>query len=96
MLYDDTAVLLFKLPDPLKERLAPEVPHLDPLFLKLSFNDVLSGDTSVIGSRDPDRCKAAHTVPTGHNVLRNVIEYVTHMEDAGHVWRRHYNTEGLL
>jgi hypothetical protein len=68
------------------------VPGLS-FFLQQFFNDVLRGDTAVIGAGDPEGVIAFHPPPTDQHVLQGVVERMAHVERPGDVGGR--NDDGV-
>jgi hypothetical protein len=52
---------------------------------ELAFNDVLSGDTSVVHAGQPQRFVPLHSSPSDQRVLDGVVERVAHVQRAGDV-----------
>ena len=45
----------------------------------------------VVCTGHPAGVLAVHTSLADEHVVQGVVEYVAHMKDSGHVWRRNYN-----
>jgi len=52
------------------------------------FNDVLSGDSGMIGTWQPECFTAKHALMPDQDVLKSIIQNMPHGEHACHVWRR--------
>ncbi len=83
-------------PHPLDEGLAAEVEPGLPLLGEQSLDHVLRGDACVVGAGKPERSLAPHALEPDQDVLDGVVEAVTHVENRGHVGRRHDNDVGSL
>src|SRR5262249_20071769 len=90
------ARLFLPLPDALDERLATQVLFRLALGGKLPLDDVLRGDTRVIGPWHPESVVAIHPLVADENVLQRHVEGVPHVQGARDVWRRNDDAEGLL
>ncbi|OPZ74053.1 MAG: hypothetical protein BWY80_00736 [Firmicutes bacterium ADurb.Bin456] len=66
------------------------------LLRQLLFHPGLGGNTGVIGAGHPKGIVALHPSPPGKNVLQGIVQGMSHMQLAGHIWRRHDYTERLL
>ena len=67
-----------------------------PLFGKHTLDDVLRGDTGMVGSRHPQGALSAHAPVPDEDVLQGIVQGVAHVQDTGDVGRWHDNREGLL
>ena len=79
----------------LDEGCAAEVRLGFPFGRELLLDDVLSGDSGVIGAGNPERFVADHSSPTDDHVLDGVVEAVAHVQHGGHVRRWHHDHEGI-
>ena len=94
---DARAVLLFPVPDALKEFLAAEVVSRQPLVdAKLLFDLDLRGDAGVVGAGDPEGGVALHPLVADEDVLKRFVERVPHVKLPGHVRGRNDDREGLF
>ena len=51
----------------------------------------LGGDAGVVGSGQPERRRPAHALEADQDVLKRIVERVTDVQRAGHVWGRYDN-----
>ena len=63
-------VLFLDFPRPFQKGFPSEIVFRHPFLLQLTFNDILRGNSGVIGSRHPQRRFAEHTVVADQNVLQ--------------------------
>ena len=91
LLEDRVAGFLHVRPDPLLEALAPEVEAGLAFLRHDALHHVLGRDAGVVGSRKPERVPAAHPLEANEDVLDGVVEAVPHVQDRGHVGRRHHH-----
>ncbi len=57
---------------------------------------MLSGYGCVIGPWKPKGRLPFHSGPSNEYVLKRIIQYVTHVENACHIRRRNHNGKGIL
>ena len=88
LLDDRPSVLLAPAPHALDERLAADFLAASALVLERALDLCLRRDPGVVGAEDPFRSLSAHPVRADQAVLDRVVQRVTHMQRAGHVWRR--------
>ena len=88
---DFAAVSLAPFPHAFDEFLAAEVVASLALFGDFTFNDILSGDSGMIGARYPQRVVALHSAGSYDHVLQRVIKCMTEMERTSNVRRRDYD-----
>ena len=93
---DVVAVLLDPLPDPLDERLAPDLLARAALRLELLLDHPLGGDPGVVLAVDPLGALPAHARHPDLEVLNRGVERVPHVQVAGHIRRRHGDREVLV
>ncbi len=96
LLADDVVVLLLDGPGTLQELLTSQILAAQPLFGKHTLDDVLRGDTGMVGSRHPQGALSAHAPVPDEDVLQGIVQGVAHVQDTGDVGRWHDNREGLL
>ena len=94
---DARAVLIFPVPNSLKELLSSEIVAREifvnaQVFLHLD----LRCDTCVVRSGHPEGGKALHSLITAENVLERFVQSVSHMELTGYVGRGDNDGEGRL
>ena len=95
LLPDNRVVMLVRhFPRPFYELLAPEVVPPLAFLLERALDDVLRRDSGVVRSRNPERVVALHAVIADDDILKRVVQPVTHMKDARHVRRR--NDDGVV
>ena len=70
------------------ELLAAHLPAVNTLTSQRLLDDVLCGDSGVVGAEYPLRVLAAHAVVANQRVLDRTVERMTHVKCAGHVRRR--------
>ena len=87
LLENNSAVGLLPFPDLGHQRLAAKVVAVLDLagLLEGLLDDVLGGDTCMIGARQPQDFLAVHARLAGEDVLDGVVENVAHGQHAGHV-----------
>lgn len=83
-------MLLFPFPGMFEELLAGEVALAYTLGGKFCHHLCLSGYGGVVGAGHPEGVFAQQTCATYEDILDGVVEHVTHVEYAGHVWRGYY------
>ena len=93
LIKDVAAGVVLPLPDFFDEFVARHIAAILALSFQLTFNNDLSCDTGVVGSRQPHRVVAVHAVEAGQGVHHTVVEGVTHMKDTGNVRRRQLDRE---
>ena len=93
---DLAARLGLPLPDPLDERLPPQVVPGQALLGQLALHHVLRGDARVVHARQPERVVALHAPAPGQRVHQRVLERVAEVQGAGHVGRRDDDAERRL
>ena len=97
LLLDQAAVFVLPLPDALDELLAAVIKAvLRFALLQVGFHAGLSGDTCVVGARQPQDLVALHTAAAGHRVDQGVIQRVAHVQPACDVRRRQDDGERRL
>ena len=77
-------------PGVLEELLTSKVALLDALLCKLVDHFCLCSDRSVVGAWHPASILSVKTSLAHKNVLDGVVEHVTHVEHACHIWWRDY------
>ena len=90
-------VRVLPLPDPLDERLAPDVvPREAFLFKHPPLNDRLSGNPRVVGAWHPQSFITLHPPPASDQILQRAIQRVPHVQRTGHVRQRNHDRMRLL
>ena len=89
---DDATVFFLPFPCVFEELLAGKVGFLDTLLCQTCHHFSFSSDRSVVGTRYPQRIFAFHAGTADKNVLNRIVEHMSHMQNAGHVWRRNDNS----
>src|SRR5918998_58731 len=85
---DATPVGVLPLPHPFHEGLTTEFVAVEPLLRQLAFDDVLGGDTSVVGAGKPKRLISLHASPSDECILQRVLVGMAHVQRARDVgWR---------
>ena len=95
LLQNGGAGLPHVVPDPLDERVPPQVEPSKPLLGQQTLDHVLGGNARVVGSRQPQGAPAAHPLEPDEHILHRIVETVTHVQHRGHVGRRHHDHVGL-
>ena len=97
LLDNRAAILAFPFPDLLQEALAP---HIAAAFIALRgehlFDLQLRGDARMVLTRLPERLESTHTVPADQDVLKRVVEGMSHMQRAGDIGRRDHDREAFV
>ena len=78
-----------------EELLACKVGLPDAFCGKLANHLSLGRDSGVVGAGHPQSILALHARTAHENILNGIVEHVAHVQHAGHVWRRYYNSIGL-
>ena len=87
---DGSSRLLPPLPDSLHKGVSPDLLPGPPLPQELPFHHVLCGDPCMIGPRHPESVMPQHPLPSDQDVLKGIVQSVSHVEGAGDVrWRNH-------
>ena len=79
----------------LDERRAPEIEFGLSLGGELLLDDVLGGDSRVIGAGHPERFVARHPAPADDHILHGIVETVAHMQHRRHVRGWHDDHERI-
>ena len=82
-------------PDPLDERVAPQIEASEALLGEQSLDHVLGGDAGVVGAGNPEGPAPAHALEADQHVLHGVVETVTHVQHRRDVRRWHLDHVGL-
>ena len=96
LLENQPAILIPPFPDILKKLFATEIVARHPFFAELFFNNGLSSDTGMVGTRKPESFLTRHALITDKNILQRVIQNMTKSKTAGDIWRRHKHRIRLL
>jgi len=85
-LADDLAARFrLPLPDPLDEGIPSKVVAILAFGCQLTLDYVLGGDACMVGARHPEYVVAAHPLPAAEDILKGVVEGVSHVQGAGDV-----------
>ena len=94
---DAVAELVLPVPDTLQKLLAAEViTGLALLLAEVLLDLDLGCDAGVVGARHPQSLVALHALGTDQDILKGLVERMTHMELAGYVRRRDNDGIGFL
>ncbi len=85
------AIVLLPRPDLFQKGFALKIVAARPLFRQLALDDVLRGDSRVVGARHPQRVFALHAPPADEHILNGIIERVAHVQNTGHIRRRNHD-----
>ena len=81
--------MVLPVPDALDECFAAEVvAGFVFVFFEATFDNGLSCDPGVVGSRHPQRVEALHSLHANDDVLQSVVQRVTQVQGTGYVGRR--------
>ncbi len=84
-------VLVFPFPDPVNERLPPQVVPSQSFFCQCSLDDVLGGDPGVIHAREPTGDVAVHPLVADDDVVQRVLKGIADVHCRCDVrWRDHH------
>ena len=75
-------------PGALDELFTAQVVSGFSFFFKCPLNDILGCNTRMVSSRNPESVISLHAVIADDDILQSVIEAVTHVKNAGYIWRR--------
>ena len=85
---DDPAVLGLPFPGDAEELVPSDLLPAQALLGQALLDDVVDGDRSVVGARQPEAVVALHPLPPGDDVGQSEAQGVAHVQDAGDVGRR--------
>jgi hypothetical protein len=85
---NEAAGLLLPLPDPLDERLPPQIDAVLARRNQLSFHHHLGRDARVIGAGLPQGVETEHSPVADERIHDRVLEGMTHVQGAGDIGRR--------
>ena len=89
---DGSAVFRLPVPDAPDELLPAEIVPTDVFVLPEFFGHPrFRGDSGMIGSGEPAALISLHPVPAQENILKSVVQNMTHRQDSGHVRRRNHD-----
>ncbi len=88
LMQNAAAVRFTPLPDAALKGLAAELMAVGALAAQLALNDVLGGDSGMVGARHPQRVVALHPAHPHDHVLQGDVQCVSQMQLAGDVGRR--------
>ena len=92
LLFNNCVMMVFLyLPSALKEFFTSKVIAGLSLFFKLLFNNILSGNSCMVSSRNPKSVVAFHSVVAHNNILQCIVQPVPHMKNTCNIWRRNYD-----
>ena len=94
---DNVAVLVLKVPDALKEFLAPQIPAAHAFrFAHLALHPRLRRDSRVVRTRQPQHLLAILTSPPRQDILQRIVQNVAQMQNPRHIRRRNHNRVAIL
>ena len=82
------SVLSGPVPCVLKKLFSGQVCLFDALLCKLAHNLSFCGDGCVVSARNPASVLAHHSGSSHKYVLDGIVQHVSHVQHASHVWRR--------
>ena len=82
------------MPDPFEKRVAPQGFPCGAFLHQLFLDDILSGNTGMVGARHPEHIAALHAAPANQDVLKRIVQRVTDVQRTGHVRRRNDDAIG--
>ncbi len=85
---DDAAFFFLPAPDSFQQGFPADLMAVCAFFCQLLFHHVLGSNAGVIHSRQPQCGFAIHSVITDYDILKSVVEYMTHVQDSGNIGRR--------
>ena len=88
LLKDDAAVLMSPIPSVLQKLLTSEVTLPDTLFGQTVNNLGLSSNGGMVGAWYPQSILAIKACLAHQNILNGIIEHMSHVKHARHIWRR--------
>ncbi len=100
---DGAARVALPFPDLVDELGPADGPHIgagagtgehDALALQLALDHGLGGDPGMVRARLPQHVAAAHALIAHQHVLQREGQRMAHVQDAGHIRRRHHDGEG--
>jgi hypothetical protein len=75
-----TARLFFPFPDPVDEGLSPKLMSARSFLGQFPLNDVLCGDSRVVGPGHPEGAVGIHPFVPDQSVLKRVVERMPHVK----------------
>ena len=63
---------------------------------ELFFHNILGSNSCMVSTGHPQDIIATQSPVAAENILQCIIKCVTHVKDAGDIWRRDYNGIALL
>ena len=90
-----SAVLVGPIPRMFQEFVARKVGLLNALLCKFVYNLCLCGYRRMVRTGHPAGIFALHAGASYENILNSVIQHVSHVQNAGYVWRRDYHRIGF-
>ena len=96
LLNNTPAVLRLPFPRPLQEFFASQIVFCFALLCKGINYLYLGGNACMVGTRQPQRLIALHTLKTDNCILHHVIQRMPHMQLSRNIGRRHNYCKGFL
>ena len=88
---NDASVFLLPFPCVLEELLTGDILLADALGLEFGYNLALSCNGSMVCSGHPACILAVHPCLTDEHIIEGIIQYMSHVQDSGHVRWRDYD-----
>ena len=92
---DGATRLCLPFPHALEEFFTAHIAPVDALLGQLTLYHHLRCDAGMVLTRLPQRVVTAHTVEPDQQILKRESQGMTHMQAAGHIWRRHHDYIGV-
>ena len=96
LIYDTATVLFSPFPAVFKEFFPSYLVFIYTLCLQAFRNLYLCGNGRMIGARLPQCLVSFHPLPTGQDILKCIIQGMSHMQLPRDIWRRHNYRKGFL
>ena len=96
LFYNAATVLLLPVPNMLQELLSADIILGNALLPKLFHYLCLCGNGCVVGSRYPECLIALHSLKTDQDILKCIIQGMSHVELSRDIWRRHNDRKRFL
>ena len=55
----------------------------------------MGGDSSMVGSRNPQSIVTFHAMVANHDILQGIVEAMPHVKHTGNIWRWNHHGKGL-
>src|SRR5262249_53002561 len=91
---DRVAALFLPFPDSFLKRFATQIVARFSLSCQLAFNNILGGDSRMVGAWQPESIEPLHPSPAHNDVVQRVDEHVPYVQRARYVGRRYHNHKG--